>query len=142
MLLLFILQINYGKVGERGDQSPLQLELPAHHMEYVFSLLLATRYYFSVAAMNDHGRGPFSEQSEISTNSTSESCIALSVRLCVCLCVCVCVSVWSVTVSIVCLSVCVCLSLLSTCKHLTYIVKCEVHNFYDNNIKYQYLLFI
>ena len=108
MLLLFILQINYGKVGERGDQSPLQLELPAHHMEYVFSLLLATRYYFSVAAMNDHGRGPFSEQSEISTNSTSESCIALSVRLCVCLCLCVCVCQCLVCHRLYSLSVCLC----------------------------------
>ena len=45
--------------------------LPAHHMEHVFSLLLATSYYFTVAAVNEHGRGPFSQQSIITTNSTS-----------------------------------------------------------------------
>ena len=52
-----------------GDYS--RLMLPAHHMEHVFSLLLATSYYFTVAAVNEHGRGPFSQQSMITTNSTS-----------------------------------------------------------------------
>lgn len=69
---MHILQINYGKYEERGSKSPSQLELPAHWREHVFPLLLATHYYFSVAAMNAHGRGPFSAQNFITTNSTSK----------------------------------------------------------------------
>ena len=42
-------------------------------MEYLFSLLLATPYYFTVAAVNELGRGPFSQRSLITTNSTSKS---------------------------------------------------------------------
>ena len=42
-------------------------------MKYLFSLLLATPYYFTVAAVNELGRGPFSQQSLITTNSTSKS---------------------------------------------------------------------
>ena len=50
-----------------------RLTLPADHMEYLFSLLLATPYYFTVAAVNELGRRPFSQRSLITTNSTSKS---------------------------------------------------------------------
>ena len=69
-----MLQINYGKVGGKA----IHHEVLAPQMEHVFSLLLATRYYFSVAAMNEHGRGPFSQQSTITTHSTSKSSTRVS----------------------------------------------------------------
>ena len=106
-------------------------------MEYDFSLLLATRYYFSVAAMNDHGRGPFSEQNEITTNSTSKYrnevcmyvCIHYMYYLCVhCLSVHVCVHcmhylfmcVCTYFISILMIKVdhlVVCMLLVSKCTH-------------------------
>ena len=63
-----LLQINYAVVG---SDSPKTLDLTADRTEHVFSLLLATHYYFTIAATNAHGKGPFSQQSVITTNSTS-----------------------------------------------------------------------
>ena len=67
---MYLLQVNYGQVG---NDYPSHVELPADQMEHVFSLQLATRYYFTVAAKNNHGRGPFSQQSVITTNTTSNN---------------------------------------------------------------------
>jgi len=47
-----------------------QLTVSASQTQVVIQLLLATDYYFSVAARNRNGQGPFSAQETVMTHTT------------------------------------------------------------------------
>lgn len=68
ILIISIIQINYGEV--HNIDSMKQLRVPANQTQVVFQLMLATEYYFSVAARNQNGQGPFSAQETIMTHVT------------------------------------------------------------------------
>ncbi|XP_065906833.1 protogenin B-like [Dysidea avara] len=69
--------INYGEV--HNSDSMKQFVVPATQIQIVFHLLLATEYYFSVAASNQNGQGPFSAQKTIMTHVTVP--VALDVQV-------------------------------------------------------------
>jgi len=47
-----------------------QLAVPASQTQVVIQLRIATEYFFSVAARNQNGQGPFSAQGTIMTLKT------------------------------------------------------------------------